>query len=81
MDRHTINNDSKITDIAFQLNHKRPEKHNNLFMKLMSGTWTKIEQLDYINCICYAAMEINLLAVIMNSVIMGIHLVSHLFIQ
>lgn len=64
-----------------QINHKRPGKHENLFMKLILGTWTKMEQLGYINCICYVAMGMILLAIIMSSVIMGILLASHLFIH
>lgn len=61
IDRHTINNDSKITDKTLQLNHKRPGKHKNLFMKLMSETWTKMEQSGCINCICYVATAMILL--------------------
>lgn len=79
MDRHTINNDGKITDKALRLNHKKPGKHKNLFMMLMLGTWTKMEQLNRINCICYVAMGMILLAVIMSSAILGIRLLSHLF--
>ena len=38
-----------------------------------------MEELNRINSICYVAMGMILLAVIMSSTIIGIRLVSHLF--
>jgi hypothetical protein len=48
-------------------------------MKLCQGQ--RVKQLGCINCICYVAMGMILLASLMSFVIMGILLVSHLLIH